>query len=345
MLSGVKRRDNHPDFLALDNGTVGVYRFTHRFPIQFGLKLPEYDRLYGMSRKRKIFLTVIFMTVAVGITTGCVVWYWTPFSGPTGPFEPIRSFEKLHTRMERLVDASDALIIRSVGEVVYSGSSWPVLMLSRQPDGPVRVRALLTGGIHGNEPAGTECLMQFLTALSQDASLYPGVEFDIIPVVNPWGWVHGRRRNGNGCDLNREFATFKAPESLLMREQFKSKKYDVMVDLHEDSDVNGFYLYRLANPDMGLCRAVIKNVQAGGYPIHDGRVMKIFRARDGIINCALWSLRLARFTRQLSMSNYFRLEGCPRAFLFESPRRLEMKSRVAAHRLALEALLARQTEK
>jgi hypothetical protein len=88
---------------------------------------------------------------------------------------------------------------------------------------------------------------------------------------------------------------------------------------------------------------MIENVQAGGYPIHDGRVMKIFRARGGIINCGLWSLHLARVTRQLSMSNYFRLEGCPRTFLFESPRQLEMKSRVAAHRLALERLLERQT--
>lgn len=292
-----------------------------------------------MSRKRKILLTVLLLAAAVGITTGCVVWQWAPFSGPSAPPEPVRSFDKLRQRMERLAAASDTLTIRTLGEVSYNGSSWPLLLISRTPEGPVRLRALLTGGIHGNEPAGTECLMQFLETLSRDTSAYPGIAFDSIPVVNPWGWVHGRRRNGDTCDLNREFNTFKAQEARLMREVCQQTQYDIMVDLHEDSHVNGFYLYRLANPDAELCRAVIENVQAGDYPIHDGRVMTLFRARDGIITSPLWTLRLARGIRQLSMSNYFRLEGCPQTFLFESPRRLEMKSRVAAHRLALEALL------
>lgn len=294
-----------------------------------------------MSRKRKIVLTAVCFALVVGVATGCVVWHWSPFGGPRGAPEAIRSFDALRRRMETLAAASDGLTIRTLGEVSYDGASWPVLMLSRAPGGQVRTHALLTGGIHGNEPAGTECLLQLAEALSRDTSVYPGIAFDIIPVVNPWGWVHGRRRNGNNRDLNREFTTFKAQESVFVREVCRQTHYDMMVDLHEDSHVNGFYLYRLANPDTELCRAMAENVQAGGYPIHDGRVMKIFRARGGIINCALWSLRFARVTRQLSMSNYFRLEGCPRTFLFESPRRLEMKSRVAAHRLALEALLER----
>ncbi len=255
----------------------------------------------------------------------------------------MRSFDAFRQRLDTLAGASDLLKLHVLGEVSYEGASWPVFMMSREPGGQVRMRALLTGGIHGNEAAGTECLMQFAEALSRDATIYPGVAFDIVPVVNPWGWVHGRRRNGDGCDLNREFNTFKAREALLMREVFRQKNYDVMVDLHEDSHVNGFYLYRLANPDGELCHAMIEQVRMAGLPVHDGRVMKIFRARDGIINCALWSLRLARVTRQLSMSNYFRLEGCPQTFLFESPRRLEMKSRVAAHSLALEALLENAT--
>ncbi|OQB42713.1 MAG: murein peptide amidase A [Candidatus Hydrogenedentes bacterium ADurb.Bin179] len=311
------------------------------FDFRYGALFSECDRLYGMSRKRKILLAVMLLATAVGILTGCLVWKWAPFSRPTAPPEPVRSFDKLRQRMERLAAASDALTIRTLGEVSYNGSSWPLLLISRTPKGPIRLRALLTGGIHGNEPAGTECLMQFLETLSRDASAYPGIVFDIMPVVNPWGWVHGRRRNGNNRDLNREFTTFKAQESVFVREVRRQTHYDVMVDLHEDSHVNGFYLYRLANPDTELCRAMAENVQAGGYPIHDGRVMTIFRARDGMITSPLWTLRLARGIRQLSMSNYFRLEGCPRTFLFESPRRLEMKSRVAAHRLALEALLER----
>lgn len=299
--------------------------------------LAEYDRLSPMIRKKKILLVFICLAMAASGAAGGV--YWRVHGREEGPVKVVRNYDALRDRVEALATTSGAMTVQSLGEVRYEGSAWPILMISRAVAQSSKMSVLLTGGIHGNEPAGTEFLLQFAEMLAKDDTFYSDIAFDIVPVVNPWGWVHGRRKNGAGRDLNREFTTFKAPEAILMRDLCGRKQYDLMVDFHEDSHVAGFYFYRLANPDEALCRHMIADVRDAGLPVHDGRVMTLFNAREGIITSPLWTLRFARGIRQLSMSNYFRLEGCPQAFLFETPRRLKMAKRISMYRAVLEALL------
>lgn len=298
----------------------------------------EYGRLCSMRKKRTVLL-VLGCIVAVVALAGGVWWHFLRGQdGGGGKPNEMRSLAALAERMEGIA-ASGALTLEPPGEITYENTIYPITMLSRRQATEEGVHVLLTGGIHGNEPAGTEFLLRFAEILATKKDAWPGISVDIVPVVNPWGWVHGARRNGNGCDLNREFATFEAPESVLMQTIFKRKRYDLIVDLHEDGHVGGFYCYRLANPDEALCRSMIKFVRDAGLPVHDGRVMTIFHAQDGIITSPLWTLRLARAIHQLSMSNYFRLEGCPQAFLFESPKRLPLEERVTMHGAALKVLL------
>lgn len=292
-----------------------------------------------MVTKRKVLL-ILGLLAMIAVIAGAAAWYLLRIRETGGNPKQVRSLASLEGRMESLA-ASGILTLEVPGTVSYADTAYPIRMLSRHIAGGPGVNVLLTGGIHGNEPAGTEFLLQFAETLSKAPAAWPDIHFDIIPVVNPWGWVHATRRNGAGCDLNREFASFKAPESVLMQKVFKRKHYDLIVDFHEDGHVGGFYFYRLANPDEVLCRSMIESVRNTGNPVYDGRVMKIFRARDGIITSPLWSLKLARTIRQLSMSNYFRLEGCPHAFLFESPKRLPLETRVSMHGNALKVLLER----
>ncbi|HEX72889.1 MAG TPA: DUF2817 domain-containing protein, partial [Candidatus Hydrogenedentes bacterium] len=248
---------------------------------------------------KKAALICICCAVLLAVAGGVVHWRISVSRNTGGKPQAARSFAARQSRMEAVAATSDSMTLQTLGEVRTGDGAWPIQMLSFTPEEPVQWRVLLSAGVHGNEPAGVECLLQFAEALSGKADVYPAIVFDIVPLVNPWGWIHRRRRNADNRDLNRDFASFHAQESAIMRDLCRRNAYDLMVDLHEDSHVAGFYFYRLAHQDAALCRRIIAAVRDAGHPIHDGRVSKIFRARDGVITCPLWSLRLARIARQL----------------------------------------------
>jgi hypothetical protein len=291
---------------------------------------------------RKVIPVILLALVAIG---GVVYALHIRFSSPVRQFPQSRSMKDVQQRLGDLAGLCPNMRVSSLGPLSYGSETLAMPVLHFTPSGEIRHRVLLTGCVHGNEPAGAKFLLEFCETLRAQPDKYPGVAFDIIPLVNPWGWEHNSRENGAGTDLNRDFNSFKAGESVLMREHFQKNKYDLAVDFHEDGGAQGFYYYRLDNADDPLCKEIIAKEKAGGHSIHDGTVMTIFTARDGIINCEHWSLALARVARQLSMSNYFRLEGCPRVFLFETPARRQMEERIAMDRTGLDVLLTKLCEK
>lgn len=250
-----------------------------------------------------------------------------------------RDVQEVAHRLERAASACDQLSLDTIGQVRYDDFTAPIWAVLFEPPENAKHRVLLVGGIHGNEPAGCERLIRFVEALSQFPGGYPGIAFDIIPLVNPWGWVHDKRRNGRNLDLNRDFSRFKGQESVIVRDFARNRAYDLIVDLHEDSGAKGFYLYQIANQEDALVRRIIEKQQALGYPIEQDTWMVILKTKDGVIKARLWSLVAVKVVRRLSMTIYFRLTQCKRVYLFETPRRLPMQDRVTMHEAALELLL------
>lgn len=115
----------------------------------------------------------------------------------------------------------------------------------------------------------------------------------------------------------------------------------MLVEHHEDSSAEGFYLYQIANPYTTACRAVIEDLRNGGYPIEQNTWMVCFRTRDGVLYTPLWALRLARLGQGLSLGNYYRLTQTDRAFLFETPMRLPFEKRLEMQKKARSILLSR----
>jgi hypothetical protein len=251
----------------------------------------------------------------------------------------VRRIEELETRLKSLTSGSTRLSLEELGQVWYGSFAAPIWKISFTPEGPVTRRVLLTGGVHGNEPAGTEAVLRFAEARHLTPDAYPGTAFDLIPLVNPWGWVHDRRHTGDDRDINRDFASFRAQESRIIRDALKGKTYDLIVDHHEDSGATGFYLYQLANVETPLCRRVLEAERRIGYPIEQNRWMVILKTQDGLIDAPGWTLKLARLARQLSMTNYCRLTGNRRVFLQETPKRLPWEDRLTMHKTALAGLL------
>lgn len=285
-----------------------------------------------MKRKTLLRIAAIFL-FGVLAARGLVIFL-------AAPPESVRNVDDIERRLKAASASTESrLTLDVIGQVAYAGFAAPIWRISAQREEEARFRVLLTGSIHGDEPAGAEFLLQFVEGLAQGRGPRPGVAFEIIPLLNPWGWAHDTRRNRDGHDLNRDFASFKNQESRLVRDYVATRHYDLMIDIHEDRDATGFYLYQLANDETALCHRIIESERGGGFPIEPDSWRLILSQRDGVISAPYWSLRLAKTGRNLSMTNYFRMTKCPRVYLVETPLSLDMEQRVAMDANAIEVLL------
>jgi predicted deacylase len=198
---------------------------------------------------------------------------------------------------------------------------------------------LLCAGIHGNEPAGTAWALQWAHGLVGSLESWPDTAFDILPLMNPWGWSRDVRFSRDGRDVNRDFATFASQEAAILRGFLAQQRYDLVVDHHEDPDARGFYLYQYAMPDASAARRVIRQARALGFPVEQEVSMIILRTRDGLIRAPRWGLWYMRLTRQLSLTNWLRLAGNPRVYTVETPTALPAADRLQMHRTAFTMLL------
>ena len=110
---------------------------------------------------------------------------------------------------------------------------------------------LVTGGVHGDEPAGVEAVFQFLER--DNTELLKTFAFQVIPCINPYGYVRGTRETAGGIDINRSFETEATPEIGIVKKALGKTEYTFAIDFHEDYDATGFYLYEgnRGTPDMG----------------------------------------------------------------------------------------------
>ncbi len=278
------------------------------------------------------------LTAVTGLLTSCA-------SGHHAPFSPdlalVRDPAVIETRLEHAAAQSMRLTIRQLGPVIYGDFSVPLWVVTIECSETPQFHVLLTGGMHGNEPAGTEALLQFIETMSANVAQDAHTEIDVIPLVNPWGWAHDTRFNQTGRDINRDFASFRSQEARLIRDFTRKKKYDLISDHHEDPDGKGFYMYQYGMRSTALSRAIIRMQRAHGYPIEQDVTMVVLRTKDGLIDVPYAGLWYMSLTRQLSMSNYFRLYNARRVYTVETPTHLPMDDRLRMHRDTLTALVER----
>ncbi len=74
---------------------------------------------------------------------------------------------------------------------------------AKTPPTPPPQRALVVGGVHGDERGP----LQLVDALDRELAAGARRDFDtfVIPRMNPWGVANGARENRRGVDLNRNF--------------------------------------------------------------------------------------------------------------------------------------------
>lgn len=205
------------------------------------------------------------------------------------PTMPAHDLQYLYDRLDALAGQGGALLRSgNIGEFAVDNRGYkiPRYVFSGLIEGQAPIRLGIFAGLHGDEPAGPEALVIFLTELLRDPSRARGYELYIYPVTNPAGYEDNTRRNRAGKDLNREFwlGTSAEPEIRILEGELRAGRFDGIIALHADDTCTGLYGYahdRLLNeallrPALAASERILPRDQR---PMIDG-----FSACNGVIN-------------------------------------------------------------
>ena len=213
----------------------------------------------------------------------------------------------------------------------------------------------VSAGIHGDEPAGVECAIRLIEQLANNEehnhSTFPIDKYNwlISPCDNPFGYEQNIRENDAGLDLNRMFRTpHQCPETAFISESLlclqcqpfrntntkRNLTIDLALDLHEDSDSNGFYLWeRRTSQCFPIGNAVIKNVE-GLCPINRKPIIENHCNGNGVITL-LDKITTKGWTR----GRYLAEQVNTRCLILETPTQLEWETRIGVHRIAIQTAI------
>jgi hypothetical protein len=117
----------------------------------------------------------------------------------------------------------------------------------------------MTGGVHGDEPAGIEAVLRFLEGPVE--AYLDDFFFNVIPCANPSGLDRHTRVNKTGQDINRGMSDDTVVESVLLRKFIEGKRYEVFFDHHE---ATGYYMYEIQRNNQLLGQRIIEAIKEIG---------------------------------------------------------------------------------
>ena len=200
---------------------------------------------------------------------------------------------------------------------------------------------LVTAGIHGEEPASVEAALRWLEGREWKRWR---VNWLVLPCINPYGWERDQRHNAQRRDLNRQFRGHSdCPEVKVVKRLVTGRHFQLTVDLHEDVDASGYYLYELRRtpPYIGerIVKAVGKVIHINGDKVIDGR-----RATGaGLIRRAA-DFNSLRRRRRWPMAYHLFFHCTDHILGSETPVHCPLERRVRAHAVALRTALQTLTE-
>ena len=146
-------------------------------------------------------------------------------------------------------------------ELLGTAHGYPIHQIRLAASARTARQVLITGGMHGDEPAGVEAVLQFLER--DNTPLLKNFSFLVIPCINPYGYVHNTRETLDGIDINRTFEAGDVVEVAIVKQALGQTQFSLAIDFHEDYDATGFYLYegkrdeRYIGPDLAAAAKAI----------------------------------------------------------------------------------------
>jgi murein peptide amidase A len=181
----------------------------------------------------------------------------------------------------------------------------------------------LSAGIHGDEPAGVECLLRLLEA---QPSWMKQHNIVVFPCLNPWGYERNSRVNAQGKDVNRQWRLSESEEVRLVLKALGKQRFDLAICLHEDYDADGFYLYELVCSGSMFGPALVK-VASRVLPIDSRSSIEGRKAQRGVVMRSPQSLRRRLYWPE---ALYHMFHHCNHTLTTETPSCFPIDRRVRA---------------
>jgi hypothetical protein len=252
------------------------------------------------------------------------------------------------TSVRKVLQAADTgsahLLLTEIGQVANPGFTAPMWRVAYRPFQAQLKQVLVLAGIHGDETGGVEYVLSLIGRLQATRVSSARFDMDILPLINPWGWVHDLPFTHGGVDIANDFTRFAAPETRIIRRFLRGKRYDLVLELREDPHAAGFYLRRYALEDAGGSSRVVDRIRAAGYPIESNPGGILLKPQNGVADVPLWSLAFLRSTRQLTVGGYMRQNVGSGVLSVVTPATLPLADRIAMQQMAVEGLLAEYAE-
>jgi len=210
---------------------------------------------------------------------------------------------------------------------------WPLLAFTRQGKRQDGQAIYLSAGIHGDEPAGPQAILELLVA-NEFSSEYT---YYLCPVLNPFGLSQGIRENAQGIDLNRDYRDFRSPEIQAHRDWFEQsgiRSLSQCIHLHEDWESRGFYLYELNFHQAASLAPRILQAVSEHMPIETATEIDGRPAQAGIIRPE----SIPEIEEGHPEAIYFQQKFGGLNYTLETPSALSIRSRVEAHKAAVLAM-------
>lgn len=276
------------------------------------IRLRESSVSVGRQGWKRVVLLLSLLTIGSSLSSCSLVYQ-------SIPFRTVRDVSSFDQRLHAAIAASPNLSIRALGTVTYGSFTAPVWLVSYTPDQEPRYSVFMSGGMHGLESAGPEAVVSFIEALGRDHSCYPDIAMEFVPLVNPWGWSRDLRLNRAGIDINRAYETPKSQEAVLLRGFLDGRRYDLMIDHHEDSNYRRFYMMTYDNPDLDRARLVTRALSRAGFEFRTDH------GYDGLINLDQREMSSTSIT---TLMLYARTHYSDRAYIVETPYDAELEDSV-----------------
>jgi len=238
----------------------------------------------------------------------------------------MRDFAKIVRRLEGL--APHRARLRTLGHV----EGYPVFA-ARVSSDEGRPTVLVLGGTHGDEPASVEAALRFLER--DNAGWLEQVQFEVIPCLNPYGHVHDTRHNSQDVDINWSYLRTDVPEVSLVKGLIEGRRFEAVIDLHEDWESPGFYLYELTR-GMGPVGPGITEEVSRFLQINQSGTIEKERATDGVIHP---NLRAERRRKGAGIPVALYRHHTDHLITTETPVEADLGTRVHAHLVAIDQLV------